>query len=237
MKKVILFLVGLVMLSLNHANAQRNQKIQNLPNFDKKKVHFGFSLGVNTMDFMLEKDLTTVDTLLAINRNPQSGFNIGIVSAVHFNKNFSLRFLPALSFGQRDLEYVFRETGRNSIVVKQVESTYIEFPLNFKFRSNRYNNFAAYMLFGGKYSLDLASDENTDNDVREIDQLVRLKRDSYSMEVGFGMDFFLEYFKFSPEIKLGIGMTDVLIQEPTIWTSPLNKIRPRMILISLNFEG
>ena len=190
------------------------------------------------MDFNMEHDLRLADTnLLGIETERQSGFNIGIVSALHFNKYFSLRFLPGLSFGQRNLKYTFDNSDINSVVTKQVESTLIEFPLNFKYRSARYNNFAAYVLAGAKYSLDLASERDTDNNVPELEQLVRLQRDSYSWEVGFGLDFFLEYFKFSPEIKLSSGINSTLVDENTTWTRPLINLQPRMISITLNFEG
>lgn len=218
--------------------AQKRPKPQNLRNFDRKKIHFGFSLGINTMDFRMDHDLRLADTtLLGIETERQSGFNIGIVSAYHFNKNLSLRFLPGLAFGQRNINYEFGGDEAIPVIVKQVESTLIDIPLNFKFRSNRYNNFAAYVLVGAKYSIDLASEKDTDNNVAELDQLVRLQRDSYSWEVGVGLDFFLEYFKFSPEIKMSTGINNVLIEESTLWSNPLNRVQPRMFSITLNFEG
>lgn len=39
----------------------------------------------------------------------------------------------------------------------------MNFPLNFKVRSKRFGNFAAYMLGGGKYTLDLASQKDVNN--------------------------------------------------------------------------
>jgi len=232
---LFLFILGATPTVLH---AQKRQKPKNLRNFDRKVVHFGFSLGINTMDFNMDHDIRLADTnLLGIETERQSGFNIGIVSALHFNPYFSLRFLPGLSFGQRNLKYTFNNADAPPVVVKQVESTLIEFPLNLKYRSARYNNFAAYVLVGAKYSLDLASERNTENNVPELDQIVRLNRDSYSWEVGVGLDFFLEYFKFSPEIKLSSGINNTLVDEDTVWSRPLINLQPRMISITLNFEG
>tara|TARA_Y100000782_G_C10188418_1_gene268413 strand:+ start:1198 stop:1875 length:678 start_codon:yes stop_codon:yes gene_type:complete len=216
--------------------AQKSKPL-NLPNFDRKRIHFGFTLGINSMDFKMDQDLRKVDSLTALKTDSQSGFHIGIISALHFNKYFSLRFLPTLAFGQRNLEYTFEGNEGRSVVIKQVESTLIEFPFNVKYRSARYNNFAMYLVAGAKYSLDLASDKSTDNDVPELEQLVRLQQNSYSWEVGFGFDFFLEYFKFSPELKYSRGFDNVLIKENTIWSSPINKLQPAMIMINFNFEG
>ena len=216
--------------------AQKSKPL-NLPNFDRKRIHFGFTLGINSMDFKMDQDLRKVDSLTALKTDSRSGFHIGIISALHFNKYFSLRFLPTLAFGQRNLEYTFEGNEGRSVVIKQVESTLIEFPFNVKYRSARYNNFAMYLVAGAKYSLDLASDKSTDNDVPELEQLVRLQQNSYSWEVGFGFDFFLEYFKFSPELKYSRGFDNVLIKENTIWSSPINKLQPAMIMINFNFEG
>ena len=38
-----------------------------------------------------------------------------------------------------------------------MESTLLDFPIYIKYKSERYNNFRSYVLFGIKYSLDIAS--------------------------------------------------------------------------------
>jgi hypothetical protein len=118
-----------------------------------------------------------------------------------------------------------------------VESTYLDFPLNLKYRSARLNNFAAYVIGGGRYSIDLSSQRDIDNNLPPDLQVVRLDRDNVWYEVGFGLDFFLEYFKFSTELKLSMGLHNVLIQDYSIWSTPIGGIRPRMITISFHFEG
>jgi hypothetical protein len=217
-----------------HAQVER---VLNLPDFDKKKLHFGFSLCVNTMDYRMRTNLTNPDSLIKLEADPQSGFNIGIVSSFNFNPYFSVRFLPSLSFGQRNLEYTFADEPRNRQTIKMVESTYLDFPLNLKYRSARLNNFAAYVIGGGRYSIDLSSQRDIDNNLPPDLQVVRLDRDNVWYEVGFGLDFFLEYFKFSTELKLSMGLHNVLIQDYSIWSTPIGGIRPRMITISFHFEG
>lgn len=218
-------------------NAQKNKKVLNLRNFDNKKLHFGFSLGLNRMDFNVQKDLTQNDSLIQLQNSGQTGLNIGIVSEFHFHKFWGLRFVPTLSFGQRDLTYTFSSNPRNKIELKKIESTYIEFPLLLKYRSARYNNFAAYVIGGGKFVIDLASQEDVNNDVALEDQVVKLKKNLMMYEFGFGMDFFLEYFKFSTEVKFSSGFNNSLIQDNTMWSSPLQKLTPQMLTISFHFEG
>ena len=200
-------------------------------------MHFGFTLGMNSMDFIIEKDLTVIDSLIQIHNVRQSGFNIGIVADWHMHKFLSLRFLPTLSFGQRNLEYLFDSEPIDILELKQVESTYIEFPLVLKYRSARYGNFAAYVIGGGKFIIDLSSQKDVDNNVSPEEQVIKLKKTFMMYEVGIGTDIFMEYFKFSAEIKLSNGIDNVLIQDNTMWSAPIKKLRPQMVTISFHFEG
>ena len=236
-KRIILcFLIANILSATAHA---QKLKVENLPKFDTKWIHFGFSLGFNSTDFIIHPvpDFNTFDTLRVIESEKKPGFNLGIISDLHLGSHFNLRFLPALSFAQRNLEYTYsRGDTFNYKKVKPVESTFLEFPLNLKYRSARVNNFAAYVLGGVKYSIDLASQKDVDNAFSD-EIVVKLRKHDYSYEMGFGLDFFLEYFKFSPELKVSFGVRDLLIHDSTQYSDPLRKLNSRILLISLNFEG
>ena len=220
------------------AQAQR-EKIKNLERFDERKIHFGFTLGINNSNFVLEHDLTQTDSLVSLESQQQPGFNLGIITDLHIGKDFNLRFVPDLSFGNRNLEYTFLNSdGTRSILVKTVESTWLDFPILLKYRSWRLNNFACYLLAGGAYSLDLASQFKVDNQFNNPNEIViKLDRNSYSYIVGFGMDFFLEYFKFSPELRLSMSLNDILIDDDTDLSRPISLLKSKVWLISFNFEG
>lgn len=209
---------------------------ENLPKFDAKHFHFGFSLGLNTSDFTINRkkfDFST-DSILSINSAKQSGFDLAIISDLHLHPYLSLRFIPGLSFAQRNLEYTFNSGDTATFVeIKPIESTFIQLPLYLKYRSARVNNFAAYIVGGGKYAIDLASQEN----VELGEYVVKLKKHDMHAEIGFGLDLFLEYFKFSPEIKMAFGLKDVLVKDGSIYTNPINSLNSRIFLISFHFEG
>ena len=42
-------------------------------------------------------------------------------------------------------------------------------------------------------------------------------------EVGFGIDFYLEYFKFAPEFKATFGLVDMLVNDDSIYSSSIQK--------------
>ena len=104
----------------NNCLSQRFKKPQNLPRYDFKKLHFGFSLGVNSLDFNDDKYFSFLndDTVQVIQSKNQLGFNLGIVSNLRIGRYTDLRFTPSLVFGERHLEYTFQ----NEITAKKLLS-------------------------------------------------------------------------------------------------------------------
>jgi hypothetical protein len=57
------------------------------------------------------------------------------------------------------------------------------------------------------------------------------------VEVGGGVDMFLPYFKFGLELKMGIGLPNVLIDDNTRFSAPLESLRTKTYMLSFTFEG
>ena len=218
-------------------NHKTGQTHKHLEYFEKDRFHFGFSLGGNSTGFKMNYDLTTYDSLISIETNTQAGFNIGLIGSMRFNKFFTLRFTPTLAFAQKNVEYTFTDGEKNVNATRIVESTYIMFPMLVKYRSVRNGNFAAYVIGGGNFAYDLSSQFGVNNEVVISEQLLKVKRENFFAEVGFGTDFFMEYFKFSIELKYSYGLTNILVKDGNFWQEPINDIRPKMFTITLNFEG
>ena len=214
--------------------AQRNKKSQNLSRYDFQKIHFGFTLGINELNFNVKKNSNTItnDSLKNLYSKSQKGFNLGIVSNLRIGKYTDLRFVPALIFGERQLEYSFSDS-LNTNEVKKIESTLIDFPIYIKYKSERYNNFRAFVIGGLKYSLDIASQSDIDD---EGQKLVKLKKNDLMGEVGFGLDFYLEYFKFSPQIKLSYGLINLLKSEDSVYSNSINRLSTNGWMLSFTFE-
>jgi hypothetical protein len=214
-------------------------KVKNLPNFDQHHFHFGFLLSYNTSDFFmkLKPEAPFRDSVLVLDHVKQPGFNLGIVASLDMTPNLSLRLLPTLSFQSRNLEYVFRKAdGKTSSYMKPVESTYLEFPLLLKLRSDRINNFAVYLIGGGKFSIDMASQKDVNNDIDQ-DIVIKLAKYDYSAEIGGGCDMFLPYFKFGIELKAGIGIPNMLIDDDTRFSRPIQSLRTKTYVLTFTFEG
>ena len=226
-------IIVFLLMGLNSL-AQRNKKSQNLSRYDFQKIHFGFTLGINELNFNVKKNSNTItnDSLKTLYSKSQKGFNLGIVSNLRIGKYTDLRFVPALIFGERQLEYSFSDS-LNTNEVKKIESTLIDFPIYIKYKSERYNNFRAFVIGGLKYSLDIASQSNIDD---EGQKLVKLKKNDLMGEVGFGLDFYLEYFKFSPQIKLSYGLINLLKSEDSVYSNSINRLSTNGWMLSFTFE-
>ncbi len=173
---------------------------------------------------------------------PAAGFAIGLVSDFRIHEYVRLRFTPSISFASRKIEYNLSNLTRDTFKVfqKLVESTFLIFPLETKIQSKRLGNFSAYIIGGGGYMLDLNSRKKAggvSSAPNQLDDNVKLKRDDFFYSAGAGTDFYLQYFKLGLEIKLLIGTKNLLQPENSIFTNSIDKVRSRMVVFTVTFEG
>lgn len=212
-----------------------NQPV-NLPKYDYQKIHFGFALGFNSADFVIKKvaNFNLLDSVYSIESSSVGGLNLTILGNIRIGNYFDFRFLPTLSFEQRNLDYTLLYADTNSLMkTKKVESTYLEFPFELKFKSKRVNNYRAYVLAGVKYGIDMVSQAKVKAQDPDV---IKLSRSDYGYEVGLGFDFYMTYFKFSPEIKMYTGLKNLIIPENTIFSSPIEALYSKTFTLSLTFE-
>jgi len=254
-KKIILAVILLsgILLAPNKGFTQQ-KKVQNLPTYDQSPYHFGFILGGNQMLFTVK----TVDNMSDIKfdavQSPdfpadssyvyeltqigRPGFTIGILANLRLGKNTDLRLVPALSFGERALNYTilaYKNGDKKFVdIEKNITSTMVQFPLEFKYRSHRLNNMAAYIVGGATYTLDLASRKKAQNSSSDV--IVKIHRNDVMLDIGAGFDFYTNYFKFGVQAKMGYGLTDLLIREENIYTGVIEKLNSKFFLLSFTFE-
>ncbi len=210
----------------------------NMPKYDLKPYHFGFLLAYNQFDFSIKPmtNLSPFDSLMVVESLPQSGFGLGVVSDLRLGKYFNLRFTPTISFGGRFLNYSikYRDTIIQE-VKKEIESTYLDFPLILKLKSSRMENFRIYVLGGAQYSVDLASQaKKTTSNKNDI--IVKIKRDDLSIQGGIGLEFYFESFKFATELKMSYGMKDMIDRENNLFSNSIDKLNSKIMQISFLFE-
>jgi hypothetical protein len=211
--------------------AQKDKKkAPNLPAFDEKRLHFGFLIGFNTLDF---KVYSTGNPYFADVLHLKPGLNIGIVSDLRLNRHFNLRFLPGISFGQRDLYYYTTSDGHPENNPLKIKSTFLEFPLVVKFSGKRMQNAKPFITTGVNTRYDLAKNKQ--------DHLLLRSLDFYA-EAGAGFDFYMTYFRFSVELKASVGFANMLNPKGTevpgdeIYTESLDALKSRVFSLTFYFE-
>ncbi|MCX6325326.1 MAG: porin family protein [Bacteroidia bacterium] len=238
MKRRIPYIVlSLIFLLIHLSSSGQKQKPKNDSRYDEKLLHFGFSLGFNTMDF----DITPSDTSSLYPEvsilNP--GINIQIVTDLRPGKYFDIRFLPGVSFGQRIVRYY--ETQDNKQVLykdpQRLESSFLEFPLLLKYKGERLNNVRPYVIGGLNYRYDLAGKKEFDDEKLVY---LRLKRPDLYYELGAGLDFYLTYFKLSVELKMSDGFRDIIVRDATSkqpqYLNAIEKMKSQIWVLAFHFE-
>ncbi len=212
--------------------AQMASAQQNNPYYDYKAFHFGFSLGFNQAQFkpFFTEGMTLNDSIRRVDMIGGTGFHFGIVVEARLHDKLGLRFQPGIQFIYRDIDYTFSNIRFNT--VRKTESANIELPLLLKFKSDRVNNYRLYVIGGGKYTIDMQSQDK----VTEQLFTVKLNRYDIAAEIGLGVDVYLPFFKFSTELKYSHGTRNMLVNEPHLYAAPIDRLMARTIMLTFLFE-
>jgi hypothetical protein len=212
--------------------AQFNEKpILNLQNEDKKFLNWGYFLGFNQYDFKFEYKNDLPDILVS----KSFGFNVGLIGEMRINEFLDLRFEPGLFYTLRELGFP-GFTSENE-AIREVRSTYINFPLLLKVSTRRLGNWKPFVIGGAGMAVNLGSNEDSLDD--NSSGTFRMKRQVFNYELGFGIDFYLEYFKFSPSIRGVFAISDELVPDNdpnSPWTGNIDALRTRGIFVNFTFE-
>lgn len=235
MAKKAAVIIGIICLWSVQLHAQ---DYSNLPNYDNKPFHFGFSLGVTSMGFNITPSLLEIDgkTYRTEMSSLNPGFSVGIITDLRISRYLNLRANPSLNIADRELFY---SPDRN-ITSKSINITSIPvcLPIYLKYSAERYHNTRPYLIGGGGFYVDLGRDKT---------KPVLLKPFDVYAEVGIGCDIYLSFFKLSPELKFGFGFNDMLtpLSErdsglipvgDQYFTSSISKLKMRMVTLAFNFE-
>lgn len=200
-------------------------------NHDKQRVHWGYFLGFSSYNYKF--DYLTVGKDIEL--KPTTGFNVGLVGNLRLNEYFDLRFEPGFYATQRNLIYPNIEDSVDKL--REVKAANLHFPLLLKYSALRTGNVRPYLLGGVSSTLNLGSNEKAPDD--NFSDRFRVKTWTQNYEIGFGIDLYLEYFKFSPSIRGVFGMNDELIRDNTPnspWTGNIQSMKTRAVFVNFTFH-
>ena len=231
------------------ANGQE-RKPQNKPYIDLRPTHFGISVGFHIQDIELQNvgpqiitlddGTTTTETVVCDQDNWNPGFSVGVLADQRLSKHFALRLQPTMHFGAKHL--VFRhlnQTDAEGHIIEKTQdmkNTYIAFPLDLKFSAERFNNYRPYITAGINPMVNLTS---------KSQDYIQLKRYDMMLELGFGCDLYLPFFKLNPELKFSYSLTDAIdkghadeLTDATqrVYTNSVTAGHAKMITLTFYFE-
>ena len=213
------------------------QKEIYLEEHDNKRLYFGISLGANRATFHadLHSNFLDQDTVLTAVPQNSGGFNLGLSATARLSERWAIRFNPQLVFLDRTIHYSLLYPDYDGYQIdKKVESVITTFPLQVKFNSDRIGNFRVYMLGGGKFDIDLASNAQA----RKAEDMIKIQRFDYGIEAGFGFNFYHKSFILSPEIKISNGLQNLHDRNPDLkYSRALDEIKSRMVMLTIHLEG
>ena len=234
MSKKIIYILLLLVLPLSSMAQER--KVQNKPYIDYRRLHYGVFVGTHFQDveFVNNGFITENGEVWCTDVAEYSpGLSVGVLADLRLNNHFSLRVLPTMHFGQNNVQ--FREQNTGEVSRQQLKTTYIAVPLHVKFAAERFNNYRPYITVGASPMVNLT--------VKKQKQLL-VKRFDTMVEVGFGCDFYLPFFKLIPELKFSFSPLNILQKERKDlldanllkYTQSLDGMSSNMIILSFYFE-
>jgi len=238
-KKIIPTLFIIFSVSVSWA---QKKKMLNNDTYDNKPLHFGFTLSINSMQYRIEHSgdlLTQNDTIFGVEAKKEPGFGLGLLTDLKLNKYFNIRLEPGLQLGERQLIYKVRNLNANKNVyqfteeVKKIPSIYVDFPILLKLRAKRINNYRPYLIGGFSIKYDYETRRKNEKNAGYTPKSHPLQ---YYYELGFGIDYYMPFFKFSTELKFCQGINDILVHENVEYVNAIDKLMSRLVVFSLHFE-
>jgi hypothetical protein len=83
------------------AQAQRTSNdSENLPNYDKRWLHYGFSMGAHSSGYSLQysDDFAGMDSLHSVMPQYSFGFSLGLIANIRLLQYLDLRIMPEVVF-------------------------------------------------------------------------------------------------------------------------------------------
>jgi len=230
--KLKYFTLTLVLVTGSIHGYSQRKSVDNLTYFDDRPVHFGFYLGLNTMDYRItnykdvnDNPVVATNPMIAATTNKLyggktsiaaevytilPGFTVGGVVNYRLSRDFDLRFTPGMSLGSRSFKYfikiepsVYESAAIDEDTYLTTPSAYVDIPIGIRYKGFRDHNVRPYIYLGAAYRQDLENKRITES-------VVHIKKNGGYGEVGLGLDSYLEYFRFTAEFRFSYGFSNLI---------------------------
>ncbi len=195
--------------------------------YDEKPLHFGFLFGFVSSNFNVSTNTELPGgTYLYSPRN--FGFQIGGLANYSLNPHWEVKSGVNIALYDRQLSL---DAGGTVPEVLTRESTWLEIPALIKYRSIRRKNHRVYMIGGLKFGVEA--------NVKKKSSALTTNTADLSLEYGFGLEQFFQFFKFTPEIRFSHGLVN-MYSDPgragSPWYKNVNNLKTHTVSLIINFE-
>jgi hypothetical protein len=232
-KKIVV--AALLLLSVAaFSQAQTTKWIKkNNPHYDNRRLTYGFLIGLHTTTFKVKYSdkfsTPALGTLHSVEASWSPGFSLGFLANYKLGDFFDVRITPKVAFYEHRLLYRYTDRPDHEEVV---ETTFVEFPMLMKYKSERRGNVRMYMIGGLKPGFEASGKKNIENATGALD----VKGASVNLDFGFGFDLYYPLFKFSPEIRFSKGLTNMLDDKKNTYGAPLQRLTTNTVTIYFIFQ-
>lgn len=206
---------------------------RNNPEFDNRKISYGFMIGIHTSAYEIkyaDQFVTqSFDTVHSVQGEFSGGFSLGFLVNLRLNEVLDLRIMPKAGFYNHKLTYYFTD---NTTKHQLVETTMVEFPILLKYKSMRRGNVRMYMVGGFTPAIEASGKNDVTSNTANLSIMSR----NLSIDAGLGFDFYFPLFKLSQEIRFSHGIADMLGPDPSIYSTPLKHISTNTISVYFIFQ-
>jgi len=229
---ITLATLSLLLFASLGAQAQGSYKyvVKHLEHYDDKEIHYGFFFAMPVSRFSVRHspEFLTADSAYRIQSPNRPNFRVGFVVNAFLNDRFDLRTTPSVTLMSREVQYAYPNSTRTEVR----ESTWLDFPVLLKYKSERRNNSRMYFLAGGSFSVE------TNVRRKETQGTSRLSTGTMDLAVEYGVGFeqFFEFFKFAPEIRFSHGLINLYRPTNNAAGIGINRLTTHSVSLYLNFE-
>ena len=139
--------IVVLVLATGSLQAQKYRGNPNFLDFNQKPYYFGITLGINSSNFkpFRSKQFLMSDSIQTVESVTGPGFNLGIVTNLKMGDYFDFRFLPTLSFAERNINYDKASRFRD-FSQRTVESVFVEMPFQVRYKSAPFHDKRVFVI-------------------------------------------------------------------------------------------
>ncbi len=247
------FMLCVFVFSVEGQVRHRSSSIIHDSRVDKTIIHYGYSIGFGVFDYrIINSGFLDAEGFAAEPVKFSPAFRLGVIGEWNITNHVSLRSIPGLYFGKRTITFnkntlmdknvkdVISDDKFFKTVDAEIKSIYADIPILFKYRGVRINNYNYYFVMGVSYHADLMP-HNKLKPHKNV--LIRTKWNDFAIDFGGGVDFYFRYFKVGMELRISIGLLDIMnhqviedMPKYKAYTKAIGSMKSTLVTLSFNFE-